>query len=79
MKEKTVKTVNEETVTVVPSGLKVWDRYELEEDTWKHSKVLESDTCRTKIPLNPDGSVKWFDDSKLIRHDGLYRFTRQNY
>ena len=28
MKEKTVKTVNEETVTVVPSGLKVWDRYE---------------------------------------------------
>lgn len=71
MKEKTVKTVNEETVTVVPSGLKVWDRYELEEDTWKHSKVLESDTCRTKIPLNPDGSVKWFDDSKLIRRDGV--------
>lgn len=69
MKEKTVKTVNEETVTVIPSKLKVWDRYELEEDTWKHSKVLESDTCRTKIPLNPDGSVKWFDDSKLIRHD----------
>lgn len=63
--------MKEATVKVVPSGLKVWDRYELEEDTWKHSKVLESDNCRTKIPLNPDGSVKWFDDSKLIRHDGF--------
>lgn len=63
--------MKEATVKVVPSGLKVWDRYELEGDTWKHSKVLESDSCRTKIPLNPDGSVKWFDDSKLIRHDGF--------
>ena len=35
---------------------------------WKSSLVLESDTCRTEIPLNPDGSVKWFDDSKLVRH-----------
>lgn len=54
MKEKTVKTVNEETVTVIPSKLKVWDRYELEGDTWKHSKVLDLIPVEAKIPLNPD-------------------------
>lgn len=32
------------------------------------SKVLESKNGhRTEIPINKDGTVKWFDDSKLIR------------
>ena len=68
MKEKTVKTVDEETVTVIPSKLKVWQKVDMLSNPWKSSLVLESDTCRTEIPLNPDGSVKWFDDSKLVRH-----------
>ena len=69
MNEKAVKNMDDATVKVVPSKLKVWDRYELEGDTWKRSKILESsDGNRTTIPLNPDGSIKWFDDSKLVRH-----------
>ena len=60
--------MKEETVTVIPSKLKVWQKVDMLSNPWKSSLVLESDTCRTEIPLNPDGSVKWFDDSKLVRH-----------
>lgn len=37
-------------------------------DNGKLSKVIEygSDT-RVEIPINRDGSVKWFDDSKLLK------------
>lgn len=32
------------------------------------SKVIEYGSgARVEIPINKDGSVKWFDDSKLIR------------
>ena len=34
----------------------------------KLSTVLEySSGARVEIPINRDGSVKWFDDSKLIK------------
>ena len=37
-------------------------------DNGSLSKVLESKTgTRTEIPINKDGTVKWFDDTKLIR------------
>lgn len=60
--------MKEEAVKVVPSKLKVWQKVDMLSNPCKSSLVLESDSCRTEIPLNPDGSVKWFDDSKLIRH-----------
>ena len=37
-------------------------------DNGKLSKVLEYDSGkRVEIPINKDGSVKWFDDSKLMK------------
>lgn len=34
------------------------------------STVLEySSGARVEIPINRDGSVKWFDDSKLIKSE----------
>lgn len=31
-------------------------------------RVAEYDShVRVEIPINPDGTVKWFDDSKLLR------------
>ena len=39
MKEKTVKTVDEETVTVIPSKLKVWQKVDMLSNPWKSSLV----------------------------------------
>ena len=37
-------------------------------DNGKLSKVIEYGSgARVEIPINPDGSVKWFDDSKLLK------------
>lgn len=37
-------------------------------DNNKFSTVLEFDNgSKVEIPINKDGSVKWFDDSKLIK------------
>ncbi|MBS5129892.1 MAG: hypothetical protein KHZ01_05330 [Lachnospiraceae bacterium] len=37
-------------------------------DNGRLSKVIEyDDGSRTEIPIHKDGSVKWFDDSKLLR------------
>lgn len=37
-------------------------------DNGKLSKVLEYDSgTRVEIPINKDGSVRWFDDSKLLK------------
>ena len=31
-------------------------------------RVAEYDShVRIEVPINPDGTVKWFDDSKLLR------------
>lgn len=31
-------------------------------------RVAEYDShVRVEVPINPDGTVKWFDDSKLLR------------
>lgn len=68
MKEAVLKNLDEETVKVLSTKLKAWQKFDMLSNPCKSSLVLESDTCRTEIPLNPDGSVKWFDDSKLVRH-----------
>ena len=68
MKEAVLKNLDEETVKVLSTKLKVWQKFDMLSNPCKSSLVLESDTCRTEIPLNPDGSVKLFDDSKLVRH-----------
>ena len=68
MKEAVLKNLDEETVKVLSTKLKVWQKFDMLSNPWKSSLVLEQDTCRKEIPLNPDGSVKWFDDSKLVRH-----------
>ena len=40
----------------------------LKAEAGKLSTVLEySSGARVEIPLNRDGTVKWFDDSKLIK------------
>ena len=40
-------------------------------DNGKLSKVLEYESgARVEIPINKDGSVKWFDDGKLIKKGG---------
>lgn len=37
-------------------------------DSGKLYKVIEYDSgARVEIPMNQDGSVKWFDDSKLLK------------
>lgn len=48
---------------------KVWLRTEQTEDgKVKLSKVIEYGNGVTiKVPINRNGSVKWFDDSKLIK------------
>lgn len=53
----------------VPAEVRTSTRVEvLENAEIKREKVVEfKNGSRTTIPINPDGSVKWFDDSKLIR------------
>ena len=42
----------------------------LKSEDGKLSTVLEySSGARVEIPINRDGSVKWFDDSKLIKSE----------
>lgn len=42
----------------------------LKAEAGKLSTVLEySSGARGEIPINRDGSVKWFDDSKLIKSE----------
>lgn len=37
-------------------------------DSGKLHKVIEYDSgARVEIPISQDGSVKWFDDSKLLK------------
>lgn len=37
-------------------------------DSGKLYKVIEYGSGdRVQIPINPDGTVKWFDDSKLLK------------
>lgn len=37
-------------------------------DNKKLSKVIEYKTgAKVEIPINKDGSVKWFDDNQLIK------------
>ena len=39
-------------------------------DNKKLSKVIEYKTgAKVEIPINKDGSVKWFDDSQLIKKE----------
>lgn len=43
---------------------KIW----LKADRGRLSKVIEFGTGgKVEIPVNRDGSVRWFDDSKLIK------------
>lgn len=37
-------------------------------DNGKLSKVVEYESgARVEIPINKDGSVRWFDDNKLLK------------
>lgn len=49
--------------------VKVFTRAEqIETGESKLSKVIEySNGQKTEIPINKDGGVKWFDDTKLLK------------
>lgn len=49
--------------------IKVFIRAELTESKkGRLHKIIESGSgSKVKIPINKDGSVKWFDDNKLIK------------
>lgn len=49
--------------------VKIWTRAELTETgESKMAKVVDFGSGKeVAIPINRDGSIKWFDDSKLIR------------
>lgn len=51
------------------SETKIFTRAELtEEGKSRLSKVISyGDGKRVEIPINNDGTVRWFDDSKLMR------------
>ena len=34
------------------------------------SKIIDYGTKRVAIPINRDGSIRWFDDSQLIKKTG---------
>lgn len=54
--------------TVSPAiAMKIYHKYDASGKQVKRSIVLESDKARTEIPCNADGSIKWFDDSKLLK------------
>lgn len=43
-------------------------RISVKADNGKLSKIITFRTgTRVEIPINKDGSVRWFDDSKLIK------------
>jgi len=44
-------------------------RISVKADNGKLSKIITFRTgARVEIPINKDGSVRWFDDSKLIKN-----------
>ena len=48
--------------------VKRYMRYECETEVVKRTEILEFPSGgRVCIPVNPDNSVRWFDDSKLLR------------
>ena len=49
--------------------IKTFTKAELTEDgKGRMHKVIESGSGnKVEIPINKDGSVKWFDDSKLMK------------
>lgn len=49
--------------------IKTFTKAELTEDgKGRMHKVIESGSgSKVEIPINKDGSVKWFDDSKLMK------------
>lgn len=53
------------------SDLKVYLRVEQSEDgKIKLSQVIKfKSDSRVEIPINRDGSIKWFDDSQLIKRE----------
>lgn len=54
--------------TVSPTiAMKIYHKYDASGKQEKRSIVLKSDKARTEIPCNADGSIKWFDDSQLIK------------
>ena len=43
-------------------------------DNKKLSKVIEYKTgAKVEIPINKDGSVKWFDDNQLIKQKAEHK------
>lgn len=51
--------------------VKMWTRAELTRTgKRKMSEVVEFESgVRVEIPINRDGSIKWFDDTKLIKEN----------
>lgn len=46
----------------------------LKADRGRLSTVLEYESgTRVKIPINKDGSVKWFDDTKLLKNKNKHK------
>lgn len=43
--------------------------WEIEDDGNMYHGVEYASGNRVKLPINRDGSIKWFDDSKLIRKE----------
>ena len=43
--------------------------WEIEDDGHMYHGVEYASGNRVKLPINRDGSIKWFDDNKLIRRD----------
>lgn len=53
----------------MPNEAKVFTKAE----DGKLSTVIEYSTGgKIKIPINKDGSIRWFDDSQLMKRDGLH-------
>lgn len=51
----------------MPNEFKVFTKAE----DGKLSKVIEYSTGgRVEIPINRDGSIRWFDDSQLLKQEG---------
>ncbi|WP_313184734.1 hypothetical protein [Lacrimispora sp.] len=51
----------------MPNEFKVFTKAE----DGRLSKVIECSTGgRVEIPINRDGSIRWFDDSQLLKQEG---------
>lgn len=52
-------------------------RIYLKADSGKLSKVVRFNSgSKVEIPINRDGSVRWFDDSKLIKKQQSEAFNK---